>query len=83
MLRIVAAAIKFGDRVWTGDRHWLIMAAMRDELGDECPRPITQEMQGFVDQDGTFWSRFQSGAIAYRAGQTPKRIRTLLSEHLW
>ena len=79
--RIVAAAVKIGDRVWIGERHAFIMRAIREEW-PEAPR-ITQEMQGFVDQHGQFWNRFQSGAIAFTAGQTKTRIKTLLSEHLW
>ena len=84
-MKITAAAIKIGQRVWTGKRHADIMRDIRAEMeqgGYECPR-ITQEMQGFVDEAGNFWNRFQAGALAFRAGQTPTRKQTLLSEHLW
>jgi hypothetical protein len=80
-MRIAWAAVKIGDEIWTGTRHGIIMSQIREQMAD-APR-ITQEMQGFVDDEGRFWNRFQSGAIAFDAGQTATRKETLLSEDLW
>lgn len=80
-MRITAAAVQIGDKVWTGTRHAYIMQAIREEWAD-APR-ITQEMQGFVDEAGRFLNRFQAGAVAYLAGQTKTRKQHLLSEDLW
>lgn len=78
-LRIVAAAVKRGERVWTGTRHADIIRVVFGETGQR----VTQDEQGFVDNTGWFSNRFQAGAIAFQAGQTKDRKQTLLSEDLW
>lgn len=84
--RIVKAAVRTPDgKIHVGMRHGQIMQAIWQaalEADQELPH-IYQEDQGFVDQYGTFWNRFQAGAIAFRAGQTTTRRQELNSEHLW
>lgn len=84
--RIVAAAIKHNGRIYTGKRHAFIMRQIWDEaeqFGLPIPKIAHDEHQGFVDNHGIFWNRFQAGAIAYRAGQTEVRKQELTSEDLW
>jgi len=78
-LRITEAAVKRGDKLWTGRRHSEIIGRVFEETGQR----VTQEEQGFVADDGEFYNRFQSGSIAYSAGQTKTRKQHLLSEDLW
>lgn len=79
-LKITQAAINFNEQILTGRRHAHIMA----EIWQKHPNvKITDDMQGFVTQDGRFWNRFQAGAIAFGAGQTETRHERLISEHLW
>jgi len=80
-LRIVAAAIMYNGTIYTGKRHANIMQAIWDELGDLVY--INQESQGFIDNNGAFWNRFQACAIAHRAGQTHKHGCNITSEDLW
>jgi hypothetical protein len=80
-LKIVAAAIQYNGKIYTGWRHANIMRAIWDELGELVY--INQESQGFVDNNGKFWNRFQSCAIAHRAGQTHKCGYNITSEDLW
>ncbi len=83
-LRIVAAAVLCDGRIYRARNHSYAMHQIWDEelaAGQELTK-ITQDMQGFVDQYGQFWNRFQAGAIALRAGQTKFRHEQLNSEHL-
>ena len=77
--RIVKAAIRFGDLVYTGWRHSVIM----EHVHARGKAYTTQEDQGFVDQYGNFHNRWRSGQIAARARQAPFRHGTLLSEQVW
>lgn len=79
-MRIVAAAVKVGDKIFQGKRHGQIMHAIQTEIPGTY---VTQQMQGFVANDGKFYNRFQSGAIAFRSGQTKTRKQSLLSEDVW
>jgi hypothetical protein len=78
-MRIVAAAVKVGDKLYTGIRH---SVCIRDAIADGVPH-VDRDMQGFVANDGKFYNRFQSGAIAFRAGQTGVRKQELTSEDVW
>lgn len=78
--RIVAAAVKHNGKIYTGKRHAEIMREIWDEVGNV---KIPQDEQGFVADNGQFLNRFQSGAVAFAAGQTKHRYETLLSEHVW
>lgn len=79
-LRLVKAAIRCGDKVYTGWRHAAIMIDMRDA---GIASYVSQDDQGFVDQDGYFYRRQCCGYIAFRNGQTKELKPNLLSEHLW
>ncbi len=73
------AAVRFGDKVYTGWRHSEIIKHVH-ALGKGY---TTQDDQGFVDQRGNFYSRYQSARIAYRAKQTKILHPILISEDLW
>lgn len=79
-MRLVKAAVRTEDgKVYTGTRHAdCIKAAIADGV-----EKVTQEMQGFVDDGGTYWTRFQAAVVACRWGQMPHVKRPLLSEDLW
>ena len=79
-MKIVAAAVYHKGVLYGGLRHAVIMHWIWDEVGFEY---ISQEEQGFLTDTGVFLSRWQAGALAFRAGQTAFRHKTLLSEHLW
>lgn len=79
---IVLAACKRYGVVYTGKRHAQIIKDMVDI--HKCTPPIRQDEQGFVDEDGRFYTRLQAEEIAIETGQIPKDFRgVLLSEHLW
>ncbi len=78
--RIVKAAVKHGDQVYTGWRHADIISHLRTLRDDSY---VSQDDQGFVDQHGSFYNRYQSARIAYRARQILKIPPTLTSEDLW
>ena len=78
---ITAAAIKRNDKIYTGRRHAQII---QDMVADGCKTPIRGDEQGFVDDAGEFFNRFQARARAKRSGQIPWEFRReLLSEDLW
>jgi hypothetical protein len=79
-IRLVKAAIWYGDNVYTGWRHSNILWYMRD-LG--LPRVRENEYQGFVDQDGMFHHRKRCSVIAFRNKQVKEYKRVLTSEDLW
>jgi hypothetical protein len=83
---IVAAAIKYLDKIHCGKRHASIMASITQQeidMGMEPPR-FYQNMQGFVDDDGNFHSREFALSIAKRCKQIPISFdRVLTSEDLW
>lgn len=79
-LRITAAAILYADTLWTGTRHVDIMRDIYDKFPDAN---ITDDKQGFVANDGKFYNRFQSVAIAFGSGQTKDRKERLISDHIW
>ena len=66
-IRIINAAVKRNDQVITGRTHSeCIHKAIADNNWDY---PITQEEQGFVDNNGKFHDRIESMEIAVTAGQ--------------
>lgn len=77
--RIVKAAVRHGDLVYTGWRHSEIIRHVA-ALGKEY---TPQEDQGFVDSLGNFHNRWRAGQIAAIARQAPFRHGTLISEQLW
>jgi len=81
---IVKAAVKVGDNLYTGRRHSeCIHAAII--AGEDSP--ITQRMQGFVDDTGEFMLRKMARWHAVECGQLPdnetRRDKPLISEELW
>lgn len=86
---IVAAANKltFEDGTSTvvcGVRHWdMLMHGAVNRFGDAPV--IVSEVQGFVDNTGTFLSREEAREVAIAAGQVDvdKISRKLFSEDLW
>ncbi len=77
--KIIKAAVKFGDLVFIGWRHSDIITHVH-ALGKGY---TTQEDQGFVDQHGNFYNRYQSARIALRARQITKLPSVIMSEDLW
>lgn len=80
-IKIVKAAIRQGEFVYTGWRHAVIMCHMR-EIG--CS-PVSQDDQGFVDQLGHFYRRSPAGYIVRLNKQVSEFINAsvLTSEDLW
>jgi len=77
--KIVKAAVRWDDKVYTGWRHSHIMMHVR-ELGKEH---VTQDEQGFVDAEGHFQTRYRSSRFAYHAGQILRLKDQLTSEDVW
>lgn len=78
-LTIVKAAVKLGDRVFTGWRHADILHHL---IAAGTPQR-DQEAQGFVADNGSFYNRYQSARIALRARQIGRLPHVLTSEDLW
>lgn len=81
--RIVKAAIKIDDKVWTGWRHdKIIFHVVTNRI---VPQVLDSHEQGFIDQDGFFYSRYMSAKIAHLSRQLPVRRyeHILTSEELW
>jgi copper homeostasis protein CutC len=79
---IMAAAIRQGDRVYTGRRHCEIICDIA-RLTGMLPGAVDL---GFVTSDGDFVDRERAAEIALRAGQIKelKYNKTkLYSEELW
>ena len=83
---IKSAAIKWGDKIYTGLRHPTIIRQMRE---DGCSRgSVAQANQGFVTLDGEFLTREQALERAVECGQVDMRTKTgnkfeLFSEDLY
>lgn len=77
---IKEAALKIGDRVWTGRRHGdAIIVAIRDIRGS-----IKGAVYGFVTEDGEFLDRQQAFERAVECGQIKNEgERALVSEMLY
>lgn len=81
-LRITDAAVMWKGKIYIGKRHSEIMHQIWDEeQTTNCK--ITQEMQGFVTNEGKFVNRWQAGNIAFQSGQTKHHYESLLSEYVW
>ena len=82
--RIIAAAIKHRNVVFTGVRHGHIIKQLVDlNLITEEERPIKSYQQGFIDTGGNYWNREDAWDIALAAKQITKDHSTLYSEDLW
>lgn len=74
---IISAAIKDKNgTVYTGRRHHEIFRTMPREM-------IKGHTQGFVTDDGKFFTREEAAEIAFICGQTDKIFNPLTSEDLW
>jgi len=75
--KLVESAIKVEGVVHTGKRHHIILQSAPTfgeyKLGE----------QGFVDEDGKFWNRYQAARIAFHTGQTSVIKKNLTSEDMW
>lgn len=75
--RLTHAAVRVGEVVHVGWRHANIMHSIE-------PRThVDQDQQGFVDQYGVFYGRYQAARVAAHARQIVRMPHTLLSEMLW
>lgn len=69
-LKIVCAAVQYGDLVIPGVRHYCpITRSLLDVFGLASLRAYGTETQGFVDQYGVFHDREEAFQIALEAGQ--------------
>jgi len=75
--RLTHAAVRVGDVVCLGWRHADIMHSITPRVY------VDQDQQGFVDQHGSFYGRYQAARVAYHAGQIADIPPTLVSEMLW
>lgn len=80
-MRIVAAAINYGGKIYQGKRHAEIMRQIWEGLDEAIY--ISQEIQGFVTDSGRFVSRTTAAKIAFAAGQIVRSRDLLTSEDLW
>jgi hypothetical protein len=79
-IKIVAAAIRQGDKVYTGWRHSEIIYYMKE---NGC-NYVSQDDQGFIDQGGHFYRRSAAKFIVLANKQITETISsTLTSEDLW
>lgn len=76
--RLVKAAVRYLDHVYTGWRHSEIISHL-----NSLDAPTTQDDQGFIDQHGVFYGRYQAARIALRARQIARLTPMLTSEDLW
>ena len=82
---IVKAAIKYNDKVYTGKRHFSIIQDILKEYPDAY---ISQDIQGFVTDEGQFLRRAASLHHALKCGQIESvenliNSSVLTSEDLW
>lgn len=82
-MRITAAAIKHGGKVYQGLRHCDIIKDIVKATG--CKRVMRTSEQGFVTIEGDFVSREKARELVLASGQETKRPvgRILFSEDLW
>ncbi len=85
-LRIVAAALKRGDLIFSAPppaRHHTLMIEIDKLFGDKHD-PFMPDEQGFLGSDGQFYDRVAARKLAYVAGQIGELwAKELFSEDLW
>lgn len=83
MNRIVCAALRLGDQIIAGPRHY--DRIMHQQIAERIEWARAE--QGFLDQRGTFYNRWEAWLIADFAHQIinylPDCDGTLYSEHLY
>jgi hypothetical protein len=72
---IKSAAIKVNDKIYTGHRHYQIIPVALENNPEISY--ITQNMQGFVTDNGEFVDREVAAKIAYQYGQI-KELKTTI-----
>lgn len=82
---IVAAAIKWNGIIFTGDHHGNILHYLVKigQLKDMKKDKITDDMQGFINENGFFLNRSDARVIAIGSKQIKRNHGTLYSEDLW
>jgi hypothetical protein len=84
-VRIVAAAIKQGGKIYSASAPKRHHDIIRDMVDNHGIYPPVSGLQGFVDETGVFRSRIIAGAMAIQSGQI-ERLKwppELYSEDLW
>jgi len=81
MLLVKSAVCRDGVIV-TGKRH---CDAIRNAVEQGWKIPIMQSEQGFVDEEGNYYSRKEAMAVAIKSGMMDESSidKTLYSEDLW
>jgi len=80
--RLVASAVCRDGEVITALRH---AECIRKAILRGWDQPVRSTEQGFVDEDGKYYSRKEAVAVAIASGQLPEALRKhiLTSEYLW
>jgi hypothetical protein len=74
---LINSAIKVNDKIYTGRRHSHIIQS-------DYNVDFKQGIQGFVDENGKFYTRDEAKTYAFEIGQITKTISEILtSEDLW
>jgi hypothetical protein len=85
--RVVCAAIKLGDVIVTGPRHYDTIMCNTIKQMDMLSHWTDNAEQGFVDQRGNFLTREEAWIIAEKVGQIIRRVGgdgvRLYSENLY
>lgn len=71
MEKIIAAAIKVGDHIFTAPRHYLIF---HQKSFQKLPNAKRDHIQGFVTNEGKFLNRKEAYKLASANGQIQERI---------
>jgi hypothetical protein len=88
MRRVVCAALKMGDDIVLGARHFdKLMHRQIDYLDPFGLDDASSAIQGFIDQLGVFMTREEAFEVASAAGQIIRRVGgddgKLFSENLY
>ena len=80
--RLVASAVCRDGEVITALRH---AECIHNAILRGWDQPVRSTEQGFVDENGKYYSRNDAVAVAIASGQLPESFRkdTLASEDLW
>ena len=76
--KIIAAAIRYKDKIYIGSRHANIITYIGEVLHERAGSDFAN--QGFVTTTGEYVSRERAAEIAYKAGQISKPLKQLHSE---
>lgn len=81
--KIIKSAVWIGRLICIGERHGLIIQELAK--AGLTKKPITQDQQGFIDQDGEYLDRREAYDRAIECGQIEDdgNRKALLSEMVW